>query len=257
VTDHSSRTVVVTGGSAGIGRAICEHFLDAGYRVVALSRRPNTIEHPSIASIQVDLSDVTQINQAAEQIAAYAPTTIVHNAGVSYKAKVEEISSSGLDRLVRLYLTATILLTQACLPAMRKASFGRIVIISSRAVIGLAGVSAYSATKAGQIGLARSWALELGPAGITANVIAPGPIRTSMFTAPSESKREKDLIQKLPARRLGTTDDIARAVMFFSAPENGFVTGQTLFVCGGASVGGLNTLQQTDSDGETTVHAAR
>lgn len=127
---------------------------------------------------------------------------------------------------------------------MRRAHFGRIVMISSRAIIGLAGVAVYSAAKAAQLGLARSWALEFGPSGITVNVIAPGPIKTEMFDVePGKAAEiEHALAGNLPVRRIGAPDDIARAVMFLAAPENSFITGQTIFVCGGASLGGLNTL---------------
>src|SRR5690606_38128605 len=119
--------------------------------------------------------------------------------------------------------------------------FGHIVLISSRAAVGLATRTVYTATKAAQIGMVRTWALELGPHGITANAIAPGPVPTPMFrdVIHEGSERERKLIESLPMRRLGTTGDIARAVMYFVHPDNDFVTGQTLFVCGGASVGFL------------------
>jgi NAD(P)-dependent dehydrogenase (short-subunit alcohol dehydrogenase family) len=125
---------------------------------------------------------------------------------------------------------------------MRARRFGRIVLLSSRGALGLATRSAYSATKAGMIGLARTWALELAPEGITVNVVAPGPISgTEMFHAvvPAESERERRLAEAVPVKRLGTPDDVARAVAFFAHPANSFVTGQVLYVCGGASVGTL------------------
>lgn len=95
--------------------------------------------------------------------------------------------------------------------------------------------------KAAQIGMVRTWALELGPCGITVNAIAPGPVPTTMFrdVIQGGSEEENNLVASLPMRRLGRTDDIARSVMYFVEPDNDFVTGQTLFVCGGASVGSL------------------
>ena len=116
------------------------------------------------------------------------------------------------------------------------------MFISSRAALGLQTRSAYSATKAGMIGLARTWALELAPEGITVNVVAPGPIRgTRIFhdVVPAGSEREANLAKGIPVQRLGEPEDVARAVAFFLAADNGFVTGQTLYVCGGASVGSL------------------
>jgi 3-oxoacyl-[acyl-carrier protein] reductase len=116
------------------------------------------------------------------------------------------------------------------------------VLISSRAVLGLANRTVYSATKAAMLGMARTWALELGADGITANVIAPGPIEaTEVFhdIIPKDSPKIPTIIGSIPVKRLGRPEDVARAVMFFVAPEAGFVTGQTLFVCGGTSVGSI------------------
>ena len=132
---------------------------------------------------------------------------------------------------------------QAFLPAMTAASFGRVVLISSRAASGLESRTAYSATKAGMLGMARTWALELAPQGITVNVVAPGPIEaTEMFheVIPQGSERMQLLADSIPVRRLGLPDDISRAVTFFTDPEAGFITGQTLYVCGGTSVGSLS-----------------
>ncbi|WP_277884135.1 SDR family NAD(P)-dependent oxidoreductase [Paroceanicella profunda] len=102
--------------------------------------------------------------------------------------------------------------------------------------------SAYSATKAGVHGMMRTWALELGPDGITVNTVAPGPILTDNFwgIVDKGSEREKRIGEQLPVRRLGTSEDVTRAVQFFADPAAGFVTGQVLFVCGGGSLGGLS-----------------
>jgi NAD(P)-dependent dehydrogenase (short-subunit alcohol dehydrogenase family) len=125
---------------------------------------------------------------------------------------------------------------------MKQQGFGRIVLISTRAILGLANRTAYSATKAGMLGLARTWALELGAHGITANVVAPGPIEaTTMFhdLIPRDSPKLPRIIDAVPVKRLGRPEDVARAVLFFADPAAGFVTGQTLFVCGGTSIGSI------------------
>ena len=125
---------------------------------------------------------------------------------------------------------------------MRAENYGRIVLISSRAALGLATRTAYSATKAGLIGMARTWALELAPDGITVNAIAPGPIAgTAMFhdVLPDGDPRIDALARSIPVRRLGQPEDVARAVLFLADRNSGFITGQTLFVCGGTSVGSL------------------
>jgi 3-oxoacyl-[acyl-carrier protein] reductase len=237
------RRAIVTGGSTGIGVAICRSLLDQGYEVVSLSRRAAGLSAPGLRSVLVDLSDPQATQQAAAAVAAEGPvTTVVHNAGAILEKPLEEVRPEDLETLAHLHLSAAMILVQANLAAMRAASFGRIVLISSRAVLGLARRTAYASTKAGMIGLARTWSLELGAAGVTVNVVAPGPIaETEMFDAVIDkaSPRRAALAQSIPVRRLGLPADVARAVMFFVDPAAGFVTGQTLYVCGGASVGSL------------------
>ncbi|AKJ67926.1 short-chain dehydrogenase [Pandoraea thiooxydans] len=237
-----SRVAIVTGGSAGIGKAICHHLLDAGYQVVSLARRGTDFSHPKLLSIEVDLSDAAATREAAEHVTQrFDVSTLVHNAGVIRPALLPEVSQDDLAALNRLHLGAAVTLAQAALPAMKAQGFGRIVLISSRAALGLATRTAYSATKAGMLGMARTWALELGPYGITSNVVAPGPIQTDMFheVIPEGSPKVAQIAAGIPVKRLGQADDVARAVMFFAAPENSFVTGQVLYVCGGTSVGSL------------------
>jgi 3-oxoacyl-[acyl-carrier protein] reductase len=237
----SGSTALVTGTSTGIGKVICEHLLASGFEVVALARRPTDLSHPRLHSLSVDLADRAATAQAARELAQrFAITTVVHNAGIIRPALLADVQLADLDSLTELHLGSAITLVQAALPAMRAARFGRIVLLSSRGALGLATRSVYSATKAGLIGMARTWALELAPEGITVNVVAPGPIRgTEMFheVVPAESERERKLAEAIPVKRLGTPEDVARAVDFFVEPGNSFVTGQVLYVCGGASVG--------------------
>jgi 3-oxoacyl-[acyl-carrier protein] reductase len=223
---------VVTGGSAGIGAAICTHMLDAGYHVVCVSRRePADLR---CEFVETDLLDPIATTQAAAYIAKrHAVTHVIHNAGAIRAALLADVATSDLMALTQLHLNAALTLAQAALPSMRAAGFGRIVLISSRAALGLTTRTVYSATKAGMIGMARTWALELAPDGITVNVVAPGPIReTEMF-------REEALAAAIPVKRLGAPDDVAQAVMFFANPASSFITGQTLFVCGGSSIGSI------------------
>jgi 3-oxoacyl-[acyl-carrier protein] reductase len=232
----------VTGGSAGIGRAICEELLAQGYEVVSLARRRAEIAHPKMQSIEVDLSDRAATGEAAaELVRRFEVTTLVHNAGVIRPALLADVKLGDLDALVDLHLGCAIQLVQAALPRMRAAGFGRVVLLSSRAALGLQTRTSYSATKAGMLGMARTWALELAPEGITVNVVAPGPIRTDMFhdLVEAGSERERALAASVPVRRLGESADVARAVRFFADPANSFVTGQVLYVCGGTSVGSL------------------
>ncbi|KPU94972.1 short-chain dehydrogenase [Variovorax paradoxus] len=239
---EAPKTAVVTGGSAGIGKAICLDLLEQGYEVVSLARRKAEIDHPKLHSIEVDLADRAATAAAAKELVSrFEVTTVVHNAGVIRAALLPEVQLSDLDALVDLHLGCAIQLVQAALPAMRARRFGRVVLLSSRAALGLATRTSYSATKAGMLGMARTWALELAPEGITVNVVAPGPIRTDMFydVVEAGSEKERALAASVPVRRLGESADVARAVRFFADPANSFVTGQVLYVCGGTSVGSL------------------
>lgn len=234
---------LLTGSSTGIGKVLCECLLARGHEVVALSRRGNGIEHPRLHSLSVDLADRAATAAAAREIAQrFAVSTLIHNAGSIRPALLADVQAGDLDALTELHLGSAITLVQAVLPAMRAQRFGRIVLMSSRGALGLATRTVYSATKAGMIGMARTWALELAAEGITVNVVAPGPIGgTEMFheVVPAHSERERRLAAAIPVQRLGTPHDVARAVEFFIAPDAGFVTGQVLYVCGGASVGGV------------------
>ncbi len=234
---------LVTGTSTGIGKVICEHLLARGYGVVAMARRATEIDHPRLHHVAVDLADRNATASAAREVAQrFEITTLVHNAGVIRPALLADVKLDDLDSLTELHLGSAIALVQAALPAMRAKRFGRIVLLSSRGALGLATRSVYSATKAGMIGMARTWALELAGDGITVNVVAPGPIRgTEMFhqVVPVDSERERKLAEAIPVKRLGTPEDVARAVDFFVDPGNSFVTGQVLYVCGGASVGSV------------------
>jgi len=236
------QVAAVTGGSAGIGKAICEDLLTRGCEVVSLSRRPADIDHPRLHSIEVDLTDRAATAQAsAELVRRFEVNTVVHNAGVIRPALLADVKLDDLDALVELHLACAVQLVQAALPCMRAQHFGRVVLLSSRAAMGLATRTAYSATKSGMLGMARTWALELAADGITVNVVAPGPIRTDMFfeVVQRGSDKERALVASVPVKRLGESADVARAVGFFADPLNGFVTGQVLYVCGGTSVGSL------------------
>ena len=233
---------LVTGGSAGIGASISRHLLDAGYRVLNLSRRPSPYSHERLVDVQVDLSAPDEAQAVIRELAdRHAITNIVHNAGVIRPALIEDVELVDVEYLTRLHIHAGILLMQATLPAMKAANFGRLVMVSSRAMLGLPTRTGYAATKSGQLGLVRTWAMELGRYGITVNAVSPGPVVTDMFTdiVPEQSEQAARIAELIPVRRLGQPDDVARAVMFLLAPDNGFVTGQNLFVCGGSSLGSL------------------
>lgn len=232
---------LVTGGSAGIGLAVVKRLLERGDEVVSLDIHPGGFSHKNFRFFQVDLSNVEETRQVVEKLKDVEITTLVHNAGAIRPALLPEVKLEDFDALVNLHLKAALTLVQAALPAMKSAGYGRIVLVSSRAVLGLATRTAYSATKAGMLGMARTWALELAPHGVTVNVVAPGPVRTANFhgIVPEGSPQVDKVAQSIPVKRLGEPEDVSRAVMFFADRDAGFVTGQVLYVCGGTSVGTL------------------
>jgi len=235
----SPNIAIVTGGSAGIGAEIARQMLDAGYEVVSMARRAAEFKHERLHNVQVDLLDPHATQQAAAEVAQrFAVTHFVHNAGVIWPNLLPQVKLDELQGLTQIHLGSAIQIAQACLPGMQEKKFGRIVLMSSRGALGLPTRTAYSATKAGMVGMARTWSLELAASGITVNVVAPGPIQTDMFydVVQAGSEREASIAKGIPVQRLGRSDDVARAVMFFCDPANSFVTGQTLYVCGGASV---------------------
>lgn len=236
-------SILVTGGSTGIGAAICKQLLARGLKVVNLSRRPLELNDPALSNITVDLSDRAATEAAAEQACVeHNITGIVHNAGLIRADLIDNVKLDDLDYLTQVHIGAAISLTQAALPNMKANHFGRIILITSRAALGLQTRTSYSATKSGMMGMARTWALELGEFGITVNTVAPGPIQdTEMFEAvvPSDSPKIDAMSASIPVKRLGKSDDVANAVKFLISEDSGFITGQTLMVCGGASLGSL------------------
>jgi 3-oxoacyl-[acyl-carrier protein] reductase len=231
---------LVTGGSSGIGRATCEALLALGRTVVNLDYNKPDWSHEKLVSFQADLTKEAETQAIAQQITStYAVTALVNNAGATRPGTIDTATMADLDYVVGLHFKASMILIQAALPALRASGHGRIVNVSSRAALGKPERIVYSATKAGLIGLTRTLAMELGSDRITVNAVAPGPIATELFrkSNPEGAPQTKRIIDSIVVKRLGTADDVARATMFFLSPDNGFVTGQVLYVCGGTTLG--------------------
>jgi NAD(P)-dependent dehydrogenase (short-subunit alcohol dehydrogenase family) len=231
---------LVTGGSTGIGAALCERLVEQGASVVslALANRAD-YSHPRLTQHAVDLSDPAAVHAAAARIAEEGDYDIlVNNAGRVIHKPLEEVTDHDFDELMNLHVRAAIILTQAVVPGMKERRYGRIVNLATRAIVGLAGRTTYSASKAAIVSMDRTWALELAPYGITVNTVSPGPIGTPMLNEglPKGDPRRDALAASIPLKRLGTAEDVARAIAFFIDPANGWITGQNLFVCGGSSV---------------------
>ena len=240
----TSTTALVSGASSGIGAAIAGRILDAGGTVIDLDRKPPAVQHDRLHYIEVDLSDPQATTEAARAAVARFPiTSLVNNAGSNRPALLEDVTMADFDYLMNLHVRASLILAQAVLPAMRRAKFGRIVNIASRAVQGIPYRTCYGAAKAALIGFTRTWALELGGDGITVNAVAPGPIETALWHGTRSAIRDKaaarppaDVMKSVLSGRMGTPDEVADAVLYFLSPQSGFVTGQLLYVCGGSSV---------------------
>ncbi|PWI27684.1 SDR family NAD(P)-dependent oxidoreductase [Pseudoglutamicibacter cumminsii] len=225
--------VLITGGANGIGAAIAKKCHAAGYETVILDRAGDD-------AIDCDLSDPESTRTALEQALADGPITrLVNNVGAVFANSLSDQTVEEFDNAVALNLRSAFLCAQALVPGMREAGFGRIVNIASRAALGKELRTAYSATKAGLQGMTRTWALEEGKRGITVNAVAPGPIATELFmdANPADSERTKAIVNGIPVGRMGTPDDVAHAVGFLLSADAGFITGQTLYVCGGMTVG--------------------
>jgi len=232
---------VVTGASSGIGEAIAQRLLDAGGTVVALQRRAPRIRHERLLFVEADLADAAVARQAGVEIAARHPVRyLVNNAGANRPGRLEQATVDDLDYVLALNVRAAMILMQAFVPGMREARFGRIVNMSSRAVLGKTARTVYATAKAGLIGMTRTLCLELAGDGITVNAVAPGPVASELFDNghPIGSEKRQRVIDSIPVKRVGTTTDIARVVAFLLAAESGYITGQTIFVCGGTSVSG-------------------
>jgi NAD(P)-dependent dehydrogenase (short-subunit alcohol dehydrogenase family) len=232
---------VVTGASAGIGEAVARRLLERGLNVIALQRGEPRLRHPGLIHRSVDLSDPQATREVAQSIAAeFSVGYLVNNAGANCPALFEDATIEELRYVTDITLGAALVLGQAFVPAMRRARFGRIVNISSRAVLGKKGRTVYSSVKAGLIGMTRTLAIEVGRDGITVNAVVPGPVATDHFNRghPHGSEQRKRVIQDILVGRIGEPDDVANAVDFLLAPASGYITGQSLFVCGGTSLTG-------------------
>lgn len=231
---------VVTGGARNIGQAIGLRLQQDGFRVIALD-----IEEPEAESLRadarkVDLSDRAAAEAAFAEIAATLPVTVlVNNVGIVRPALFDAVDIDDFDRVLHLNLRTSLIAAKALVPVMRAQGGGRIVMNTSRVTLGKEARTLYSASKGAAQSMARTWALEFGPDGITVNCVAPGPIGTSVFwkNNPPDAPATRAIVDSIPVGRMGTVEDVANAVSFFCDPRSSFVTGQTLFVCGGVTVG--------------------
>lgn len=235
----NGRTALITGGSNGIGRATAELLSSQGYALVTVDMEDPQSLLPEETFYKANLLDTAQLDATIEKIGAHRIDVLVNNVAVAKLAPVDVLSMEMLNDSFALNAGVALRMTQTVLPHMRSQSFGRIINLSSRALLGKEKRTAYAASKAALLGMTRTWALELAAHGITVNCIAPGPIRTAMFEKgnPPDSQQTKDLMRAIPMKRMGRPDELAHAVSFFAHDNAGFTTGQVIYVCGGMTVG--------------------
>jgi NAD(P)-dependent dehydrogenase (short-subunit alcohol dehydrogenase family) len=234
----TERVTLVTGATRGIGRAIVEELSAQNHRIVGIARKKGDDRFPGGIFV-ADMRDAESVKRAlAEIVLRYEITGLVNNTGVNHLQSLGELDLVSFDEVIAVSLRAAIQCAQAVLPAMLRARFGRIVNITSRASLGRANASSYSAAKAGLVAFTRSWALELADKRITVNAVGPGPTETEMWNKnnPPDSPAARAFLARIPMGRIGRPEDIAGAVGYFMSEEASFTTGQHLFVCGGVSI---------------------
>jgi NAD(P)-dependent dehydrogenase (short-subunit alcohol dehydrogenase family) len=225
----TSRRAIVTGVSSGIGAAVAARLLDDDWSVIGLSRRKPDFGDETFAWRECDLSDLTGIRSAVSGLGPL--DAIVHAAGLQRSARLGELSSADGRAMWEVHVGAAEELVNALIGDV--VDGGRIVLVGSRTMTGVAGKSQYTATKAAQLAMARSWALELVGRAITVNVVAPGPTSTPMLTDPGRSATPPRVP---PLGRFIEPAEIAGTVAFLLSPDARSITGQALVQCAGTSL---------------------
>ena len=231
--------MLVTGGSRGIGLAIAKAFADQGDQVAITYRRAVDDLPGELLPIQCDVTDAAAVDAAFSEIEdKHGPVEVlISNAGITDDTLLLRMSEEQFTRVIDANLTGAYRVAKRASRGMLKARSGRMVFISSVVgLLGSAGQVNYAASKAGLVGMARSIARELGPRGITANVVAPGFVDTDMTRALSEARRQ-EILEQIPLGRYATPEEVAATVVWLASPAAGYITGAIIPVDGGLGMG--------------------
>ncbi|HYF52144.1 MAG TPA: beta-ketoacyl-ACP reductase [Planctomycetota bacterium] len=244
--DFKNQTVIVTGGTRGIGRAIAERFLAGGATVIATYtsnelaaeefKKANAAHEHRVIARKCDVSQYAQVEAFFKELETLCPNGIdilVNNSGIRKDAVLAMMKPEDWNDVVNVNLTGTFNMSKFAVMNMMRKRYGRIINITSPCgEFGFAGQANYAASKAGQVGLTRSLSKEVASRGITVNCVSPGFIGTDLIKDLNEDLR-KQYTQQVPLKRFGTPDEVAMCVLFLASKEAAYITGSTLEVTGG------------------------
>ncbi len=231
------RTVLITGGNRGIGRAIAEEFIAQGHRVAVTAR--SGVGPAGSITVVADVTDASSLDTAFSEVEAQLGPieVVVANAGITRDMLLMRMSDDDFTSVVDTNLSGAFRVVKRASKGMLKARFGRVILVSSVVgLLGSAGQVNYSASKSGLIGLARSLTRELGGRGITANVVAPGFIETDM-TAELTSEQQEAYLKQIPAGRFAAPSEVAKVIAWLASDEAGYISGAVIPVDGGLGMG--------------------
>lgn len=233
-----SRSVLVTGGNRGIGLAIARRLAADGHKVAVTHRGSGAPDGPFLA-VECDVTDNEAVDRAFTAVEQHqGPVEVlVSNAGITADAFLMRMTEDRFEKVIDANLTGTFRVAQRASRSMQKNRFGRMIFIGSvSGSWGIGNQANYAAAKAGLVGMARSISRELSKAGVTANVVAPGLIDTDM-TKDMDERVRQGALEFIPAKRIGTAEEVAGAVSFLASEDAGYIAGAVIPVDGGMGMG--------------------